>query len=156
MDEVVFVEEIQLFDTPHVVVGRSVAKPVGIMSKKDIDSFFRALEGRRNYDWFFISGGIRIEWYDHWNTIEYTNSPSFYRILPVDAVPANTLSARQAKYDSMRSKPIPRSEIKGDWFSQHTQRLTGESDFEFEHRMVKTFATLFRIIQKHNPIKTSP
>ena len=32
---VVFVEEIELFNVPYVVVGKSVAKPVGIVSKND-------------------------------------------------------------------------------------------------------------------------
>ena len=156
MSDVVFLEVIQVFDVEYVAIGKTFAKHLGVASERDIDSLFAAIEGDRSADWFYTCGGTRVEWYDRWDTLDNINFHTFFRVIPIESVPGNLLADRLARFDTMRSKPIPRSEVKGDWFKKHTQRLTGETDVEFEHRMVKTLATLFRIIQKHNPIGGTP
>ena len=151
-----FMFDAELFDVEYVVIGKSVAKSVGIVSERAMASFFVALEGHRNLDWFYTSNGVRVEWSNVWDTLDSINYHTFFKVMPIAVVPPTTLSTRQTQYDAITSKPFTRSEIKGKWFEQHARQHSDESELEFEHRIIKTLVAVFRAIKKSNQIKTSP
>jgi len=155
MVDVEFLDEAQLFGVEYVVGSRDFAKTVGTVSEQEVESFFRAIEGRRSVDWFY-TGNVRVEWYDTWSVADDIRSHLAYRVLPVAGMPPTIFSTRREQFDSMRSQRITRSEMTGKWFEQQSQRRSDESDLEFEHRIVKTLATVFTIIKNRNSTKTSP
>jgi hypothetical protein len=140
--------EAEWFDTEYIVIGRTYAKSAGIVSEREVQLFFKALEGRLNVDLYYTSNGTLVEWSNVWNTIDNIKSHFIFRVMPIDCVPAAILSERLKQYEAMPPKPIASSEISGDWFKQHTQRRTEENDFDFEYRLVKTLVAVFRAIKK--------
>ena len=150
-----FLDEIPLFNVEYILGSKSVGKSLGIISEQEVESFFRAIEGRRSVDWFY-TGNVRVEWYDTWSVADDIRSHLAYRVLPLAGMPPTIFSTRRMLFDSMRSQRITRSEMTGKWFEQQSQRRSDESDLEFEHRIVKTLATVFTIIKNRNSTKASP
>jgi hypothetical protein len=144
------------FDTKYIAISKNFAKSVGIVSEREMASFFAALNGHRNLDWFYTSNGVRVAWSNVWNTLDSISCHTFFNVMPIAVVPQTTFSEGLKQFDSITSKPIVRSEIKGNWFEQHTKRHSDESELEFEHRIIKTLLAVFRAIKKSNQSNAQP
>jgi hypothetical protein len=140
--------EPELFDAEHVVIGKTFAKSVGIVSEREMESFFCTIEGDRNWDWFYVSNGVRVVWCLIWDAVKQITAHTTFQVMPVECIPAAVLSDRFVRYDAIPGKPVPSSAIGGNWFDKYTQKQTDESDLEFEHRMVKTLIAVFRTIRR--------
>jgi len=146
----------EYFDTEYVIISKTVAKSVGVVSRRELQTFFTMLEGCRNVDLCCHSGTALVEWNIVWDAVRHINSHSIFKVMPVDCVPTEALASRLAHYNATPSKPIAQSEVDGNWFKQQTQRLEGENDSAFEYRIVRTLAALFRTIKKLNSATTTP
>jgi hypothetical protein len=140
--------EPELFDTEYVVIGKTVAKSAGVLSGREVQSFFNMIQGYRNMDLYYNSNRVLIDWSNTWNAVDNIKSHSTFRVMPVDCVPSAILSKRLAQYNAMPSKPIAPSETGGNWFDQHTLRRADEGDTDFEYRMVRTLVVVFKTIKK--------
>ena len=144
------------FDTPYVVVGKTFAKSAGILSEREVRTFFRTLEGGRSIDWYYVNNGVIVEWNDMWNVLDMIKAHSIFHVMPVNIIPADTLAEKLSRFNSMRSKPFTRTNTRiAGWFDSHTIQQPDEDDIAFEHRLIKTLAAVFTMIKKMNPIKKS-
>ena len=144
-----------LFDVEYIVIGKSFAKSAGVLSERVVQSFFNALEGRKNLDWHCVNNGITVIWSDTWNVVDQIKTHTAYRVMPIASIPEAVLADRLARFNSMRSMLVIRSDMTDGWFDKHTQRLVDEDNIAFEHRMIKTLVVVFTAIKKYNPIKQS-
>ena len=145
------------FNTEYCVIGKTFAKPAGILSEKMVWLFFRTIEGGKNcWDFWHNSNGVVLEWTHEWNIIENIDRHTLFCIMPIDCVPAEILAARLARFDAM---PVKRVESfhsgSAGWFDQHTQQHVSESDSAFEYRLIRTLTAILHMIQKNHPIKKS-
>ena len=147
-----------MYDVEYIVIGKSFAKSVGIVSKSEVASFFTMLAGRHSMDWYIVNNDVRLQWCCDWHPVDHIKDHASFRVLPVFVVPFDTVRIRKARFDAMPSKPIGRWDTKGNWFSQHTkQRIDeGEDNEAFEYRMIRTLAATFRAVKKCNTVKTTP
>ena len=136
------------FDTEHIVIGKTVAKSVGITSEYEVREVFSSIEGRKNFDLHFANRKVVVEWSNRWDMKSLIKTHTGFRIMPANVVPTSMLSMSLAKYDTMRSKPITRTVMTGNWFDAHTERQQDEDDLGFEHRIVKTLARIFEVKRK--------
>ena len=91
-----------------------------------------------------------IEWRDSWNALDQIESHFVFYVLPTDAIPLSTFSNRKSQCEAMRSNPvIPSDADVVGWFNVHKPHKD-ESDVQFEHRMIRTLASLLRAIAKWN------
>ena len=148
----------ELYDVEYIVIGKSFAKSVGIVSKSEVTSFFTMLAGRYSMDWYIANNDVRLQWCCDWHPIDNINVHTNFRVLPAFVVPFDTVRIRKAQFDAMPSKPIGRWETKGNWFNQHTkQRIEeGEDEVAFEYRIIRTLAAVFRAVKKSNSVKATP
>jgi hypothetical protein len=134
------------FDVEYIVIGKTFAKSAGIVSEREVQSLFNALEGRKNLDWHFVHNGVNVQWSDRWNVVDQSKSHSAFRVMPIASIPRAVLAERLAQFSAMRSKPIIRSDMTDGWFDKHAKRQSDENDAGFEHRMVKTLVAVFTAI----------
>jgi len=134
----------------YCIIGKTLAKAVGDVSERELQLFFTLLEGRRNSDWHYTSNGVVIEWRDNWSMLDQIKSHSIFRIMPVAVIPPTTYSTRLSQFNAMPSKPISNDKATGKWFEKHTQQRDGENDLEFEYRIIRTLAAVFRGIKRSN------
>jgi hypothetical protein len=145
------------FDVEHCIISKTVAKSAGIVSERTVRLFFRKLTGCPSWDLWHNNNGTIVEWSNEWNIIDNISRHTLFCIMPVHCVPVEILATRLARFDTMRSMPIIRSDINvKDWFDNHTKNLTGEDDLMFEHRLIKTLIAIFRVIQKRNAVANNP
>jgi len=90
-----------MFDcVEHFIVGKTYAVSLGVVSSDNFDMFFESAEGRRipiNEMSFIANNGLRIEWRNKWGIDALDNHHTF-RMMPVDSVPSDLLSARLAAF----------------------------------------------------------
>jgi hypothetical protein len=147
--------EPELFDTQYAVVGKTLAEYLSAdnVSEQMVQSFFSAIDGRENMDWHCVNRGVVIEWHDTWNIENLIPNHTTFRLMPIEAVPPNLFSERQARFNNMPQVSIKQGNAKHTdhkWFDVYTQRREGENDVMFESRMIKTIIATFRALKKQN------
>ena len=144
------------FNTDYCVIGKTFAKPAGILSEKMVWLLFRTIEGKNCWDFWHNSNGVVIEWTHEWNVIDNISHHTSFCVMPIDCVPVEILATRRARFDAMPIKHVESFNAgSAGWFDQHTQQPATESDIDFEYRLIRTLVAIFRMIKKTNPIKKS-
>jgi hypothetical protein len=143
-----------LFDTEYVVISKTIAKPVGIISEQDIESFFKKLVGHRQIDWQYHCAGTVVEWSNMWDSVNHIRSHCIFMVMPVNCIPANVLSEKLKQFSEMGPNPAGWFEVGSKWFEQYAQRIADEDDVAFEYRLVRLLAALFKSIK--NKANTTP
>ena len=136
------------FNTEYVLIGKTFAKPVGIVSEREVQAVFSAIDGRWNVDLYY-NNKVLVEWSNRWNVLDQIKAHNIFRIMPAHIIPQSTLSDRLTRFNTMRSLLIARTVMNGDWFEKHTERKEGEDDLGFEHRLLKTLYAVFKVIKRN-------
>ena len=146
----------ELFDIEYCAIGKTFAKSAGVVSVRDVQTFFSLLDDCRNRDWQYISNGMIVEWCNEWNLLDNIKSHSIFRIMPVAVIPPTTLSDRMTQFSAMPSKQVAFCEAKGKWFGEHSLQRKDEEDSAFEYRIIRTLVALFNGIKRRNLSNCNP
>jgi hypothetical protein len=136
-----------MLDGEYAVVGKTMAKSLGIVSEKMLGLFFRTIEGHESMGWSYICDGVWVEWSDQWDERNLPRSPTSFRVMPVSIVPPDILSERLARFETIPPQPHTRSKTGTTLFEQYTQRLKDEDDTAVEHRLIRIVAIIFQAVR---------
>ena len=141
-----------MFGTECIVISTNFAISVGVLPEGVLESVFAEIEGRKYVELCYTNDdGTRVELCDDWFTVNVTDSPFVFRVVPSDCVFPALLARKQAQFDAMHSLPIVPSDTKSagtQWFDQFARRRAGESDVELEHRIMQILAALFTVFKR--------
>ena len=134
--------------TDFIIVSKTFAALIKECPEGVLESSFASIEGCRDIELRYTTNGVTVEWCDNWTAINRLNSHTFLVIL-TDGIPAAILSERLKRFETTYFETAKPSATKGGrWFDQLSRRLAGESDLEFEYRMLQTLAALFKVFKR--------
>jgi len=135
------------FNVAYCLVSKTFTAQVGVLSKQEIGSFFATLEGNKNTDWCVHCNRVIVEWSNVWNVVDPITNHSTFRLIPSDSIPKATFTNRQAKFNATPSNDT--NNTPAESFDKSTQRIAGEDDITFEHRIIRTLFVTINAVKQH-------